>query len=137
MGRVLFICAAILGVSLPFLAAGGAVSAEEFNHTITVYAIVPEQRGIYVDKSGHIVKIAGNTTENVTPQVYTLDNNLIPMNDSVQKQYDQFLKDHHNRLEAGKTYLINNQQLTISQSADNRQIKIDTSALTLGAGQSG
>lgn len=135
MGRVIYIGAILIGLAGPFLT-GGAASAQEFNHVITVYASVPEQRGIYVDKAGHIIKVAGNTASNITPQVFSADNQTMPMNDSVQRQYDKFLKDHDYRLIAGKVYVLN-QVITVDSAADSRTIKVDTANLTLGSAQNG
>jgi len=54
---------------LAVLGVPSVASAQEYNHIITVYAAVPEQRVIYIDETGNIIKIAGNTTKNITPMV--------------------------------------------------------------------
>ena len=96
--------------------------AQEFNHTITVYAVVPEQRAVYLDESGNIVKVTGNTAKNVTPTVYDSHNKEITMTDAVQDQYDDFLKQHHNQLEAGKIYKLN--PLKVSAAPNNQTISV-------------
>jgi hypothetical protein len=109
-----------------------AAHAQQFNHRITVYASVAQQRGIYVNSSGLITKIAGNTSNNVEPMVFNENNKIIAMTDSVQNQYQAFLKAHDYHLNAGETYYLNT--ASISNTADSRQIKIDTVGLTLGSG---
>lgn len=92
--------------ALTMTAGAGLASAQEYNHRITVYAAVPQMRAVYIDQNGNLAKVAGNTTNNIAPQVFDLENHLIAMTSSYQSQYDRFLKAHNNYLEAGKTYII-------------------------------
>lgn len=125
MRRLLFSLFVVAG----FLSVPAAVSAQEYNHIITVYAIVPEQRAVYLDASGNIVKIAGNTTKNVTPMVIDSNNKVAPMTPAVQGQYDDFLSRHKNQLLAGKIYSVN--PLTISPAPNTQVIEINAAPSTL------
>lgn len=97
-------------------------SAQEFNHTITVYAVVPEQRAIYLNEFGAIVRIAGNTTRNVTPKVYDSSIHEVSMAPVIQQQYDDFLKQHGGKLEASKVYYIN--PLKVNADANQQQLSV-------------
>lgn len=134
MGRGVLFGVLLLAVGLA-LSSGGKASAQDYNHTITVYATVAEQRAVYIDANGNIYKVAGNTTRNITPQVYTTDNKLIAMTDSIMRQYQAFLNQHNGQLMAGQVYSVN--QLVVQTVTDNRSIQLDTAGLTLGSGQSG
>jgi hypothetical protein len=131
MGRGVLFGTLLLAAGL-FFGNGAKASAQEFNHVITVYATVAEQRAIYVDDSGNIFKIAGNTSKNITPQVYGADNRPIAMTDSITRQYQDFLKSHHNYLDASVTYDLT--RMVVQTAMDNRSIQLDTSGLTLGSG---
>lgn len=98
--------------------------AQGFNHTITVYAVVPEQRAIYLDQYGAVIKIAGNTDKNVPPQVYDSSNRKVPISPVIQEQYVKFLNKHNYRLAAGKVYKIN--PLRLDYSANSQTISLDT-----------
>lgn len=134
MGRGVFIGVLLFGSGLPAALAGTA-SAQEFNHVITVYATVAEQRAVYIDSHGDIYKVAGNTTHNITPRVYTADNKLTGMTDKIMGQYQAFLSQYHGQLAAGKVYDVN--PLVVQVSLDDRTIQLDTSGLTLGSAQNG
>lgn len=84
-----------------------AAHAQQFNQRLTIYAAVSHQRGIYVNSSGLITKIAGNTSNNVRPTVFNENNQVITMTDSVQNQYQKFLKAHDYHLNAGQAYYLN------------------------------
>jgi hypothetical protein len=115
---------AVLGLSaIAWLTSAPVAMA--FNHHITVYAQVPQMRNIYVNKSGLITEIVGNTSENVTPRIYNEDNQPQPMTDSIMQQYQQFLS-QQKTLQASKIY-------TIKSSSEASQPKIDAT-LTLGSG---
>lgn len=105
-------------------------SAQEYNHIIKVYAIVPEQRAIYLDETGNIIKVAGNTSKNVTPQVINSNNVPVSMTDAVQKQYDDFLKQHNYHLQASKIYEFN--PLIVNNMANTQEIKLINDQLSLG-----
>jgi hypothetical protein len=121
----------LLGISVVGWLAS-APSAMAFNHHITVYAQVPQMRSVYVDKAGLITKIAGNTSENITPKVYDDEfNQPQPLTDSVMRQYQQFL-DEHKVLEAGKTYDVGHE--VGAHALDSHQVTIDAS-LRLGSDQ--
>lgn len=121
MGRGVLFGVALLSVIFPALA--GTASAQEYNHVITVYASVPEQRGVYVDKYGNIVKVAGNTFQNIAPQVYDLNNHTLSMTPAIQTKYDAFLKSHSYRLEAGQTYIIS-QVVTVNTQPLSQNIEV-------------
>jgi hypothetical protein len=126
------VCFGILLLSLLLPVNLSAVaSAQEFNHTITAYAVVPEQRAVYLDPSGNIIKIAGNTAKNIPPQVYDSTNHLINITDSITQQYQRFLKSHGNHLAAGQIYAVN--PIIVDTTANNQTIGIGASyrALTL------
>jgi len=108
------------------------VSAQEFNHTITIYAAVPEQRAIYLDQYGGIIKIAGNTENNVQPKVYDSSNHEVDISPGIQQQYDNFLKQHGGRLKAGQFYYIN--PVKVVAFADPQRITVNMSGLKLGSG---
>ncbi|HET7528760.1 MAG TPA: hypothetical protein VFJ84_00840 [Candidatus Saccharimonadales bacterium] len=92
--------------TLPLLALSGSAAAQQYNRTITVYAYVPEMRGIYIDNSGKLIKVAGNTGRDITPQAFDASGKLIAMASSYMSQYQAFLAQHGGRLEAGKIYTI-------------------------------
>jgi hypothetical protein len=115
----LFILAAIAGTPSVALA---------FNQQITVYASVPEMRNIYVNKAGNITKIVGNTAKNIEPTVLDENNQTLIMTESISKQYEAFLKAHHNHIEASKYYYLN--PLTVNSQPNNQNIKINTASLT-------
>jgi succinyl-CoA synthetase beta subunit len=106
MGKQFLVIVLFLSLATAF-SWGSRASAQDYNHTITVYATVPEQRAIYLDANGNIIKVAGNTTRNITPQVFSADNQLIDMNDLIMSQYQVFINQHHNHLAAGKIYEVN------------------------------
>ena len=127
MGRGVLCGAVLLAVIFPALA--GSASAQEFNHVITVYATVPPQRGVFVDKSGNIVKVAGNTSQNITPQVFDLNNHLLNMTPAIQRQYDAFLKAHDYHLAAGQTYVVS-QTVTVDTQTSSQTIQVDSNQPT-------
>ena len=116
----------VLGLLLPLKA-----GAQGFNHTITVYASVAEQRAVYLDESGNIIKVAGNTSDNVTPIVFDPNNKAVAMTPEVQRQYDDFLKLNNGRLQAGKIYNIN--PITVSAVPNTQIIEINSVNLSLGS----
>lgn len=124
MRRVLFV---ILGFGIVLIQAAPALA---FNTQLTVYASVPEQRIIYIDESGIIYKIAGNTKNNISPIIYDYKNQPIAITDAIQKQYDSFLSLHHGRLEASKIYKVN--PITVNNTADSQTIRVD-GGLKLGS----
>jgi hypothetical protein len=102
-----------------------------YNTQITVYASVPMMRVIYVDESGNITKVLGNTTQNIDPKVYDEHNQLISMTSQIQDQYNKFLKAHGGHLEASKIYVVNPIKVSnqpISQTID---ISAASQSLTL------
>ena len=113
-----------LGFAVPVIA-----SAQEYNHIITVYAAVAEQRAVYLDASSSIVKVAGNTTKNIAPTVIDSNNKVVPMTPSIQRQYDTFLSQHNNQLLAGKIYSVN--PLTINLTPNTQVIEINIAPPTL------
>lgn len=88
------------------LSAAGSAGAQQYNHRITVYAYVPQMRAIYIDKNGNLVKVAGNTASNITPQAFDTSNRLITMTSSYMSQYRAFLAAQSGALGAGRTYVI-------------------------------
>jgi hypothetical protein len=114
----------LIGVLAP---TGGALA---FNQRITVYASVSEMRYIYLDKSGLITKVGGNTSQNIEPQVFDENNHVVAMTDSVMQQYQQFLDDHNGKLEASKIYYIN--PVSVNNHPNTQTIKIESASLTLG-----
>lgn len=99
-----------------------ATPALAFNQRITVYASVPLMRAIYVDDSGNLVKVAGNTAQNIDPTVYNLQNKPLQLTDSIKSQYELFLKQHNNHLEASKIYLIN--PIIVNTATNNQSITV-------------
>jgi len=107
-----------------------AALARTYNHTIIIYATVPKQRGIYVDKDWNIIRVAGNTSDNINPLVFSLDNRLLKMNQKIQKQYDEFLIQHDYHLIAGEVYKLKikpQSQITIAHA----QQRTSTDGFTL------
>jgi hypothetical protein len=126
MGRLLPAALLLFGLLLmPSVA-----SAQEYNHIITVYAVVPEQRVVYLDESGNLMKVAGNTDKNITPTVLDPNNKEVPITPAVQQQYDNFLKQHHNKLQASIVYNVN--PIAVNLTPNTQTIDINTSYLTLG-----
>ena len=106
-----------------------AVSAQEFNQTITIYATVPEQRAIYLDDFGGIIRIAGNTTANIPPRGYDSSNHEVTISPAIQRQYDKFLAQHGGHLQAGVIYNIN--PLKVDNSTKGQTISFENSSQTL------
>jgi len=107
----------------------GSASAQEYNRMITVYAAVPEQRVIYLDDSGNIIKIAGNTARNITPAVLDSSGNKVVMTPAVQNRYDDFLREHKGHLQASKTYDVN--PMTVDNSPNVQSIGLGGTDLSL------
>lgn len=103
--RKLFVYAVLsLGI---FAITATTVPAAAYNQRITVYAVVPPQRVVFIDEAGSIYKIAGNTSDNIEPKVLDGRNQPTEMTDAIMKQYQNFLQLHGGRLEAGKIYNVN------------------------------
>jgi len=126
--RKTFCLAWLLFIIASIAAAPAAVA---YNHIITVYAAVLEQRAVYLDSSGSIVKVAGNTSNNVTPVVFDSSNKEIAMTASIQNQYESFLKLHNDHLLSGKIYNIN--PITVSAAPNTQIIGINSVNLSLGS----
>jgi len=108
-----------------------APTAMAYNHIITVYAAVSEQRAVYLDSSDNIVKVAGNTSNNVTPVVFDSSDKEIAMTASIQNQYESFLKLHDDHLLSGKIYSVN--PITVSAAPNSQIIVINSVDLSLGS----
>lgn len=121
---------ALVFLLMAFLATPSVASAQEYNHIITVYASVAEQRAIYLNESGNIIKIAGNTVKNLAPTVFDSNNKEIAMTPAVQSQYDNFLKQHGYHLEASKIYKLN--PVTIDLTPNTQTIGVSNAGLSLG-----
>lgn len=128
MGKLLLV---ILIVMAAGTIGSRVASAQDYNHVIKVYAVVAEQRAVYLDESGNIIKIAGNTAKNITPTVFDFNNKQVTITATVQHQYDDFLKSHENHLQAGKTYNVN--PLSVNLSPNTEKIDISTANLTFGS----
>jgi hypothetical protein len=100
-----------------------------YNQQLTVYASVPPMRAVYLNADGNIIKVAGNTSGSVTPQVYNDKSQLVSLTDSIQTQYQQFLQSHSGHLEAGKTYNVN--PITVNIQLNDQTIKLDTTPIRL------
>jgi hypothetical protein len=122
--------AAVLFLLTVFPAFNVGAGAQEFNHTITVYAVVPEQRVVYLDGSGNIIKVAGNTAKNVAPTVMDSSDKEVAMTPAVQEQYDDFLKLYDNHLQPSRIYEVN--PVRVNNAANTQTIEIDNSNLSLG-----
>lgn len=118
---------ALVGLIILAIIIGAPSAALAFNQRITVYASVPEMRYIYVDKSGIITKVVGNTSNNIDPKVVNEDNQPLTMTESINKQYEAFLKDHHYHIAAGQFYYVNS--MTVNSKLNNQNIKISTAEL--------
>ena len=123
-----FLPAAFL-LLIGFLAMPAAASAQQYNQRITVYAVVLEQRVIYLDESGNIIKIAGNTAKNISPSVLDSNNQAVPMTTKVQNQYDNFLAQHGGHLQASKIYNLN--PLSVNLSSNTQVIVVGNGNLSL------
>jgi hypothetical protein len=119
-----FIGIAIVAAGLLF-----APRALAYNQTITVYATVLPQRVMYVDESGNIIKVAGNTTENIEPVAYDKNNQPVTITESIMQQYQRFLMSHGNRLEASKVYDVN--PIVVDTSANNQTISLQSTPIRL------
>ena len=127
MGKALWVSGFLLALVLVF---PNEARAQEYNHIITVYAVVPEQRVVYLDGSGNIIKVAGNTAKNVAPTVMNSSDKEVAMTPAVQEQYDDFLKLHDNHLQPSRIYEVN--PVRVNNAANTQTIEIDNSNLSLG-----
>lgn len=72
---------------------------------ITIHGIVPVMRFIYVDNQDKILRIVGNTDQNITPQVVRASNyKTIELSPYINDQYQTILAANGGRLEGGLTY---------------------------------
>lgn len=90
------------GLGLPL----STVAAQTYNSQITVTAQVLPGRYIYLNESGVITKLAGNTSDNIAPAVIDSQNHKIAATDEVLATYQQVLDSHQGHLEAGRIYII-------------------------------
>jgi hypothetical protein len=123
------ILSAAFSFLIAFLAIAPAAGAQEYNHKITVYAVVPELRVIYLDQSGNIIKIAGNTTANIVPTVLDSKNRPAALSPAIQDQYDNFLRLHGGKLQASKTYNVN--PVSVSTTTNSLTIEVSNTGLSL------
>lgn len=123
------ILSAAFSFLIAFLAIAPAAGAQEYNHKITVHAVVPELRVIYLDQSGNIIKIAGNTTANIVPTVLDSNNQPATLTPAIQSQYDNFLRLHGGRLQASKTYNVN--PVSVNIAMNNLTIEVNSIHLSL------
>jgi hypothetical protein len=100
-----------------------------YNQTITVYATVLPQRVLYIDESGTIVRVAGNTIDNIEPVAYDKNNQPVTITDSIMQQYQRFLMSHGNHLEASKVYTVN--PIVVDTSANNQTISLQSTPIRL------
>lgn len=121
--KFLFLVFLLLGVFI------SSTPALAYNQQLTIYATVPPLRAIYVDAYGNIIKIGGNTSENIPPTVYDQKNQPVAMTSTIQDQYQQFLLMHGGRLQASKIYDVN--PLTISLAPNTQKIMVNSPSLTL------
>lgn len=86
---------------------GPAVLADQvsISSTVTLTGIVLPGRYIYLDKSGDVQKVIGNTSDNLTPKVLNSQNQLVPLSDKINQQYQQLLNENGGHLQAGQSYL--------------------------------
>ncbi|MGH7156973.1 MAG: hypothetical protein ACREGG_02585 [Candidatus Saccharimonadales bacterium] len=73
--------------------------------TVTLTGIVLPGRYIYLDKSGDIYKVVGNTSQNITPTVLDSNNHIVNLGAKTNQQYQQLLAENGGHLQAGQTYL--------------------------------
>lgn len=73
---------------------------------MTVVAVVPLDRIIYLDDSGDIDTVVGNTSQNVAPIVMQ-NSTVIPLTSEIASQYQQILDRNGGYLAAGQTYYSN------------------------------
>jgi hypothetical protein len=118
----------VLGILLLGVIAGSA-PALAYNQQLTIYASVPPMRAIYLDASGNIIKVGGNTADNVTPQVYNDKNQPVDMTASVQTQYQQFLQSYNGHISAGKIYQVN--PVRVNLATVNQVIQLNTAPAQL------
>jgi hypothetical protein len=107
---------------------GGSQSLA-YNTQITVYASVPMMRVIYLDESGNITKVLGNTTQNIDPKIYDEHNQPVSMTSQIQDQYNKFLKAQGGHLEASKIYVVN--PIKVSNHPVNQTIDISAASQSL------
>ena len=124
MRRFLFGLFVIAGV----LGAPAVAGAQSISSTVTLHGYVPPMRFAYVNQDGFITKIGGNTSDNITLRVATLDNKELPLTESVSQQYDYFMRQHGWKLEAGVIYEVNPVQ--INTQVNTQQIEINTQTQT-------
>jgi hypothetical protein len=103
--------------------------AAAYNQRIIVYAVVPPLRAIYLNDSGTVIKVVGNTSDNIEPAVYNSQNLVVQMNESIKNQYDRFMASQAWHLKAGQAYEVN--PIYVNTDMNNQTITID-SELRLG-----
>lgn len=72
---------------------------------ITLTGIVLPGRYIYLDKSGDIQKVVGNTPANITPTVLNAHNQITGLTSKITSQYQHLLAENGGHMQAGQTYL--------------------------------
>ena len=134
----LFVIAGLL--STPVLPAIAETSdGAPISQTITLSGVVPEMRVLYISQDGYLVKVVGNTPNNVIPTAATLDNKPVPMTDSIRTQYSTFMESHNWHLEAGREYAVN--PVSVNNEPNRQAISVTNippaETITLVSGQSG
>ncbi len=128
MRRFIFGLFVVIGV-LGAPAAAGAQSS--ISSSVTLSGIVPEMRFVYINQDGFITKVVGNTSNNITPRVVSLDNKEQPITGAIWQQYNYFMDQHNWHLDAGVSYGVNPVQINTAVSSQNIEISAQPEA---GAG---
>ena len=128
--KSLFILASFLAIILVLPA-----QAKAYNRRLTVYASVLPFRVIYVDKYGNLIRVAGNTADNIAPRVFDAYNKPVALSETVKLQYDQLLKQNSGHLLAGMVYEFN--PILVVTSTTLPALQINTTGLMPEFGQNG
>ena len=128
--KSLFILASFLAIILVLPA-----QAKAYNRQLTVYASVLPFRVIYVDKYGNLIRVAGNTADNIAPRVFDAYNKPVALSETVKLQYDQLLKQNSGHLLAGMVYEFN--PILVVTSTTLPALQINTTGLMPEFGQNG
>lgn len=85
-----------------------------YNQRLTVYAQVAPMRIIFINSDQKIIKVAGNTADNIDPRVVNENQQSIQLTMDVHNQYAQILNENNGRLDPGKEYIVNPLQIKLS-----------------------
>ncbi len=88
-----------------YMAPSALASQLSVSSTITLVGVVLPGRYVYLDTSGDIQKVIGNTSQNINPTVLNKQNQVVGLSNKVARQYQQLLAGNGGHFQASQTYI--------------------------------